>query len=558
MQVGYFDSILIAVIIFHQVQAPFTKVEESFSIQAIHDILKYGISDISQYDHLQFPGVVPRSFFGPLVIAFLTKPFVLISDWYRNYSINPYTSLDTQMLARSMIGMLNGLSILYLKNCVQGMFDRVAELREEQEKKNREETRSVVSRPPDTDMTTVGSWFVVFCTVSFHLMFYFSRPLPNFVVTFSLTNVCIAWTLMGDYHWAILLGGFTAAVCRLEVVGLIAGIALASVFLKQISLVRAVQYGVFGGCLGLSISFAIDSHFWGQRCIPELDAFIFNVIEGKSIQWGSEPFLSYFTRYLRMIFLPPTVLLLNYLGFKIGPTNLHIVGFASYFHILFMSFQPHKEWRFIVYSLPGIILLGSTGTAYLWENVNAQGTFRTLLTLLLPLSALFSFLISIVFSIISQMNYPGGDALAKLNQYFIDNNIRNTTVHLSVPACMTGVSLFGQLDYDGFGIIYDKTEKPEQLIELWPSFEYLIMSEPSSDLFPAELNDTGNWEIINTTTTFSYVDSSFLMKILFTENKNIFRTIKDVVDSEVSWHDIIHKTFVSSEILYTYKKAATA
>jgi alpha-1,6-mannosyltransferase len=79
--------LVIPVLIFlHLCVAPYTKVEESFNIQAAHDILTYGIptKDVretlkAQYDHMTFPGAVPRTFIGALVLAGVSKPVLWLN-----------------------------------------------------------------------------------------------------------------------------------------------------------------------------------------------------------------------------------------------------------------------------------------------------------------------------------------------------------------------------------------------------------------------------------------------------------------------------------------------
>lgn len=549
MRFSSFDSALIAVTIVYLYNAPFTKVEESFTIQAIHDILNYGIWDLKRFDHFQFPGVVPRTFIGALIISILTKPLVLIS---KLAGINNLpTELETQTLARAVIALTNALSLIYLKNSAQDLLDQIAK-----EKQDEDEKRRTVFGKSEINLFTVGSWFSVFLMTGFHLMYYVSRPLPNFVMTLPLTNVALSWILQDNYQWAIFLASFTAVIFRLEVLALGAGIALFSAIYRKISFFRALKFGILGFGIGLGVTLFIDSYFWQTWSMPEIDAFIFNVLNGNSSKWGVEPFFAYFTHYLRMLFIPPTILLLNLLGFKIAPTNMKIITFGSIFHIFVLSLQPHKEWRFIVYALPSIILLGSTAAAYIWENIEIRTIRNFLLVSLIPLSPIFSAVFSCCFLYISSMNYPGGNALAEFNRMLLDQNITNVTVHLAVPVCMTGATLFGELNHDTYGVTYDRTEDPEKLQELWSSFDYVIAPEPFTSPFGKQIKN--DWELVQTTDTYAGINFAALNDQIFLQDKNLFTFAKESITSDVSILDqlnnLLNSLILRGTVFFTYKR----
>ncbi|AJT05142.1 dolichyl-P-man:man(7)GlcNAc(2)-PP-dolichol alpha-1,6-mannosyltransferase [Saccharomyces cerevisiae] len=543
MRWSVLDTVLLTVISFHLIQAPFTKVEESFNIQAIHDILTYSVFDISQYDHLKFPGVVPRTFVGAVIIAMLSRPYLYLSSLIQT---SRPTSMDVQLVVRGIVGLTNGLSFIYLKNCLQDMFDEIT-------KKKKEENE-------DKDIyiyDSVGTWFLLFLIGSFHLMFYSTRTLPNFVMTLPLTNVALGWVLLGRYNAAIFLSALVAIVFRLEVSALSAGIALFSVIFKKISLFDAIKFGIFGLGLGSAISITVDSYFWQEWCLPEVDGFLFNVVAGYASKWGVEPVTAYFTHYLRMMFMPPTVLLLNYFGYKLAPAKLKIVSLASLFHIIVLSFQPHKEWRFIIYAVPSIMLLGATGAAHLWENMKVKKITNVLCLAILPLSIMTSFFISMAFLYISRMNYPGGEALTSFNDMIVEKNITNATVHVSIPPCMTGVTLFGELNHDVYGINYDKTENTTLLQEMWPSFDFLITHEPTASQLPFENKTTNHWELVNTTKMFTGFDPTYIKNFVFQERVNVLSLLKQIIFDKtptVFLKELTTNSIVKSDVFFTYKR----
>ncbi|KAI0787349.1 hypothetical protein C8Q74DRAFT_1251107 [Fomes fomentarius] len=94
--------------------ALFTKVEESFNLHATHDVLMYGVgpTNLPKYDHFTFPGAVPRSFVGSVILAWTTWASLRIGSWLGILSI------------RIALGSWNTTGLCMLHRAVSRRFGR--------------------------------------------------------------------------------------------------------------------------------------------------------------------------------------------------------------------------------------------------------------------------------------------------------------------------------------------------------------------------------------------------------------------------------------------------
>jgi alpha-1,6-mannosyltransferase len=161
----------VMIMILNVMASPYTKVEESFNTQALHDLIF--TKNLKDYDHLEFSGVVERSFIGVLIVYAIGLPWFTIMGMFK------LPKIYYLVFGRILLGILNYYS-------QQGF--RTFE-------------------------------YIMLENASFHLNFWGSRMIPN---SFALlwTNLAFYFQLKNDKISGLISLGiyvFVAIVLRAEI-----------------------------------------------------------------------------------------------------------------------------------------------------------------------------------------------------------------------------------------------------------------------------------------------------------------------------------------------------
>ncbi|KAF8258483.1 hypothetical protein EI94DRAFT_1578784, partial [Lactarius quietus] len=170
----------------------------------------------------------------------------------------------------------------------------------------------------------------------------------------------------------------------------------------------------------------IDSYFWDHWPIwPEFFSIYFNVYEGKSSDYCAislpchvSPFWTYITSLPRLVLA--TALFIS-IGF-IRDGHIRSLVQPTIFYIFLMSFLAHKEWRSVVYVFSQLNITTShdVQTMHVFSSspllcTGAGEEFGAVGALVLNTAA------TVLFMRASMANYPGGTALALLNERYADS-----------------------------------------------------------------------------------------------------------------------------------------
>ncbi|KAI9180754.1 hypothetical protein LWI28_007848 [Acer negundo] len=436
MNYGY-DFILGSVAAIYVFMVPYTKVEESFNVQAMHDIL-YHWHHLESYDHLEFPGVVPRTFIGSLLVSILASPIMLVVNLLHMPKIYGLIAV------RLTLGCVVLSTLRFFRIQVRNKFGHQVE-----------------------------AFFVILTVLQFHFLFYCTRPLPN-ILALAAVNLAYGHWLKGNFYATLNFLIFATIIFRCDMVLLLGPLGLELLLTKSISLWKAFKccFGTAILCIGLTI--LVDSIMWKKLVWPEFEVLWFNSVQNRSSEWGTHSFHWYFTSAL------PRSLLAAYPLFVLGVLlDRRVLSFVIpvFSFVLLYSKLPHKELRFIISSVPIFNLSAAVAASRIY--MNRKKSFWKLINIILLGFLLISLGCTVITFMASYENYPSGNALKYLHRI---GNYANSTeeqwVHIDPFSAMNGISRFCESD---FPWRYSK-EEGIPLKELFKrNFTYLINEHSTVD-----------------------------------------------------------------------------
>ncbi|XP_068634517.1 dol-P-Man:Man(7)GlcNAc(2)-PP-Dol alpha-1,6-mannosyltransferase isoform X2 [Aristolochia californica] len=370
-------------------------------LHAMHDVL-YHQYDLQKYDHLDFPGVVPRTFIGAIFISCLASPVVLILQLLRLPKIYGLIAV------RLVLGCIILSTLRFFRIQVRRKFG-----------------------------PQVEAFFVVLTASEFHLLFYCTRPLPN-ILAMGLVILAYAFWMKGSYLATLRCLTFATVVFRCDILLLLGPIGLELLMTKSVSLWKAMKCCIITALTGTVLSLLLDSILWQKIIWPEFEVFWFNSILNRSSEWGTHSFHWYFSSAL------PRSLLVSYPLCLLGVLiDRRIIRYflPVFSFVLLYSKLPHKELRFIIGSVPIFNLSAALSASRIYNNRN-KSIWKWLYLIMMG-SLLVSLGCSVITFMASYDNYPGGHALKVLHQMGPNTNkFTEQWVHIDSYAAMNGVSRF--------------------------------------------------------------------------------------------------------------------
>lgn len=239
-------ALLLVSIVFYLLLCPYTKVEESFNIQATHDllflknvaespdkmsiaakILSYDFKTyLTDFDHMEFPGVVPRTFLGSIFLATFSLPSKAILEML------DLPKFISQYCVRFSLGLCSWMSFALFADAISFRFGQRA-----------------------------GSLTCILASLQFHIPFYMSRTLPN---TFALIGCLVAYSiwLRGRGLRALLVITVTMMIFRCDLLMLLAPLTLQLLLSREVPFWLTAFLGIGIGVISIGLSVAVDSMFW--------------------------------------------------------------------------------------------------------------------------------------------------------------------------------------------------------------------------------------------------------------------------------------------------------